>query len=97
MMEDIKYEKIIDIICKYKKIDRGEIFKILKNRECKYLFLLLLKKYKCIDVETINNYFPNYSKKALNYGFKKAEEKFFVNRDFRETYFEIEDDIEKSL
>jgi hypothetical protein len=96
-MENIKYEKIIEIICEYKNIDRKDIFKILKDRECKYLLLLLLKKYNCIDVEMINDYFPNYSKKSLNYGFKKAEEKFFINREFRERYFEIEDDIGKSL
>ncbi len=97
MISSIKYEKIIEFMCEYKKINRDELFKILKDQQCKYLMLLLLKKYKCIDSNMINTYFPSYSKKSLNYGFKKAREKFFINKDFRELYFEIEDDIKKSL
>ncbi|MFT8315242.1 MAG: ribose-5-phosphate isomerase [Clostridium sp.] len=92
-----KYEKIIEFVCDYKNISQDELLKILKDRDCKYILLLLLKKYKCIDLDVINSYFPDYSKKSLNYGLKKAKEKFFINKEFRDEYFEIEDDIKKSL
>lgn len=92
-----KYERIIEFICKYKNISQDELIKILKDRNCKYMLLLLLKKYKCMDVNIINNYFPDYSKKSLNYSFKKAKEKFFINKEFRDEFFEIEDNIKKSL
>lgn len=92
-----KYEKIVNFMCAYMRISREELFKILKDKNCKYIFLLLLKKYKCLDINVIKVYFPQYSKRALNYGFKKAEEKLFVNKTFREEYFEIEDHIEKTI
>jgi hypothetical protein len=92
-----KYEKIIDFICKYKKIDKAELFRILKDKECKYLLLLLLEKYKCADVNRITNDFSVSSSKSIKYNIKKAEEKFFVNRNFRELYFEMEDMIEKII
>lgn len=92
-----KYEKIISFMCAYKRISREELFKILKDKNCKYIFLLLLKKYKCLDINRINGYFPECSKRALSYGFKKAEEKLFINKEFRDEYFEVEDNIEKSI
>ena len=92
-----KYARIINFMCKYKNISQNDLLKILKDRDCKYMLLLLLKKYRCTDVNIINNYFPDYSKKSLNYNFKKAKEKFFINKEFRDEYFEIEDDIKKSL
>lgn len=92
-----KYEKIIKFMCKYKNISQNELLKILKDRDCKYILLLLLKKYRCMDVNIINTYFPDYSRKSLNYCFKKAKEKFFINKEFRDEYFEIEDNIKKTL
>lgn len=97
MIVSSKYDKIVEMLCSYMKISKDEMFKILKDKECRYILFLLLKKYRCLDIDVINNYFPNYSKKALNYNYKKAREKFFINRDFRERFFEIEDDIEKTL
>lgn len=97
MLPNAKYEKIIEFMCEYKKINSNELFKILKDQQCKYLMLLLLHKYRCTDKDIINNYFPSYSKQAISYGFRKAREKFFINKYFRELYFEIEDDIKKSF
>lgn len=97
MEYDNKYEKIIGFMCTYKNVSREELFKILKDKKCKYILLLLLKKYRCSDIHMINGYFPDYSKRALSYGFKKAEEKLFINKDFRDEFFEVEDYIEKTL
>ena len=45
-----RYEKIINFMCEYKKIPKEEIFKVLNNKECRYILLLLLKKYKCTNI-----------------------------------------------
>jgi hypothetical protein len=92
-----KYLRILQVICSIKGIDREELFRILKDRESKYLLFLLLKKYKCTDMEVLYRDFSIDSKKSINYNMKKAEEKFFVNKDFRDMYFEAEGIIEKVI
>jgi hypothetical protein len=95
-MED-KYTKIIEFICEYKKISRIDLFKLLRYKESKYLLLLMLKKYKCVDINRICEDFNRKSPSSIKNNFKKAEEKFFVNKEFRETYFEVEEMIEKII
>lgn len=89
------YEKIINIICAMKGITKKELYKILKDRECKYLLFLLLKKYKCDDIDIINRDFSIKNKRIVNYNIKKGREKFFINKEFREIYFEAEKEIEE--
>ena len=96
MIED-KYDKIITFICAYKNISKEELFRILKDRECKYLLLLLLEKYRCADMTRLSHDLSVNSPKSIKYSIKKAEEKFFINRDFRELYFELEEMIEKII
>jgi len=91
-----KYDKIIDILCRVKGLEKEELFKILKDKDCKYLMFLLLKKYNCVDLDKLNKDFSIESKKVINYNFKKAEERFFVNKQFRDMYFNLEEIIEKS-
>ena len=91
-----KYKKIIDIICSMKGIDENELVKILKDKDLKYLLFLFLKKYRCDDLEKINRDFFINNKKVVNYNFKKAQEKLLINSQFREIYFEIEKEMEKS-
>lgn len=88
--EEERYVKIINFICSYKNIQYDEMIKILKDKECKYLLFLLLKKFDCTDRDTLSKYLYSNSKKSLNYNFKKAQEKFFLNKEFREKYFEVE-------
>jgi hypothetical protein len=90
-----RYDKVINIMCEYKKISRNDLFKILKDRNCKYILFLLLKKYNCTDLNTLNIYFPECTQNTLTYGIKKAKEKLLINRCFREQYFELEDIIDK--
>lgn len=90
-----KYEKIIDLLCKYKGLSRDELFKILKDQECKHLFYLLIQKYGCDDMGMIQKDFPNINKSRIKNNFKKAEEKLLLNRKIRNMYFEAEDLIEK--
>jgi hypothetical protein len=95
MLKNIDYEKILEAICEVKGIKSDELLKILKDKECKYILFLLLKKYKCEDVESVYKDFLISSKRAVNYGSKKAEERFFINKEFREMFFEIEDMLDK--
>jgi len=91
-----KYDRIIEILCRVKGLEKEELFKILKDKDCKYLMFLLLKKYNCVDLDKLNKDFSIESKKVINYNFKKAEERFFVNKQFRDMYFNLEEIIEKS-
>jgi len=92
-----KYEKIVTVLCDYKGISKEELIVILKDKDYKYLLFLFLKKYKCVDLEKLKEDFSIESKKSVNYTCKKAEEKFFVNKEFRELYFEVEEIISKIL
>ena len=92
-----KYDKILSVICDYKGISREELICVLKDRKYKYLLFLFLKKYKCFDLAKLKQDFSIESKKSINYSCKKAEENFFVNREFRELYFEMEETINKII
>lgn len=93
MFRSDKYEKIIDIICSMKGIEKEDLYKILKDRECKYLLFLLLKKYNCDDMEKINRDFYINNKRVVNYNIRKAQEKFLINNEFRQVYFQVEKEI----
>lgn len=97
LKKEDKYTKILSVICEIKGISNDELSKILKDRECKYLLFLLLKKYKCADIDILTRDFSIDSKKFINYNLKKAEEKFFINKEFRDMYFEAELIIDKTI
>ena len=90
-----KYLKILKLVAYYNNINDEDIIKLLKVKESKYLLLLLLKKYKCINNERMMEIFRYKSSRSINYNIKKAEEKFLVNKSFREKYFEIEESLLK--
>jgi hypothetical protein len=92
-----KYETIIEIVCKYKGISKEQLTTILRDKDCKHLLFLLLEKYKCIDIDNISRDLNILNPKSIRYNVKKAEEKFFVNRDFREKYFELEEIAKKII
>lgn len=95
MLKNIDYGKIIEAICEVKGIKSDDLLKIVKDRECKYVLFLLLKKYKCGDIESAYKDFVISSKRAASYGSKRAEERFFINKEFREMYLEIQNRIDK--
>lgn len=90
-----KYLKILKLVAYYNDISDENIIQLLKDKESKYLLLLLLKKYKCINKEKIMEVFKYKSSRSINYNIKKAEQKFLVNKSFREKYFEIEESLLK--
>ncbi|WP_055669375.1 hypothetical protein [Desnuesiella massiliensis] len=96
MSKKDEYYKIIDFLCEYNNISEEKLYTLLKKQELRYLLFLLLKKHKCTDKNILVNLFGNDSER-VNLNFRKAEEKFLVNRDFREKYFEIEEEIKKII
>lgn len=91
------YSIVIDNICKINNMNEKDILDMLKNRENKYLLLLMLRKYNMFDKEIIKGLLQLESTKGINYNLRKAEEKFFINRNFREKYLEIDRNIEKII
>lgn len=88
---------IINILCNYLDRDFKDFHNIIMENENKYLLLLLLKNYRCLNKERIKNIFNISSENSVNYNIKKAEEKFLINKNFREIYFEIEKYLEEVI
>lgn len=95
MSLDDKYLKILEVLCTYYGMSTDNLISLLEERENKYLLLLLLKKYKCMNQDKLKEVFNIKSKRTLTNNMRKAEEKLLVNRDFRERFFEIEEDLLK--
>ena len=68
---------------------------VLKNKESKYILLLLLKKYKCVKDDEIMQVLNYKNKRSIAYNTKRAEEKLLINREFREKFFELEENLLK--
>lgn len=85
-----KYDVIIEILSRYKGLNKDELFQILKDNECKYLFFLLIKKYECSNLEILKKDFPSINENKLKNGMKAAEKKLLINKKIRNMYFEAE-------
>ena len=96
MQTKLKYVKILDNICKYYGIDEDGFIELLKNRDNKYILLLLLKNNHCLEVDKIKEIFKVKTSKSISSSLRLAEEKLLVNRLFRQRYFELENNIEKN-
>jgi len=88
-----RYIEIIEFICSYNQISKEQLITLLKYRDNKYLLFLIFKKYRCTDKNVILKILNLKSKQSINLNFKKAEERFFINKEFREKYFTIEEKI----
>ncbi len=86
-----RYICLLQCLVSYYNIKEEDFIEMLKIRENKYLLLLFLKKYKCMNEEEVLKILNLKNKRSLCYNIKKAEEKLLVNRDFRATFFDIED------
>ena len=96
-MNETQYLKILNTIYKYYGIDKDEFIKLLKNREYKFLFLLVLKNNDCLsNYELISKLGINIDRSMKN-TIKKAEEKFLINTYFRKKYIELENSIKKEI
>jgi hypothetical protein len=92
-MRDMRYLRILQMICKYYDIEEKEFLDLLKAKENKYLLLLLLKNNNCFDINAIKELFNLKTSRTINNNLKQAEEKLLINRSFREKYFDLENHI----
>lgn len=86
---------VTNVLCAYLNIDSKDLRETLKKKENKYLYLLLLKKYKCLDKEKIKKIIDLGSDRSIKYNINKAEEKLLINKEFRDAYFTIEAGLER--
>jgi hypothetical protein len=89
------YMTIVEILCEYKGLTKDDLLKILKDKNCKYLFFLLIKKYECFDLDILKEDLPNINKSKITNNMKRAEKKLLFNRKIRDMYFEAENLIDK--
>ena len=92
-----KYEIIILILSSYYGMNYEEFKKRLKKKDNLYLTLLLMKKFKCLNSEVIQESLGICNNRMLGYKIKKAEEKILINKRFRDEYFELEDKIKENF
>ena len=90
-----RYINILRGISLYYGMDENNFIHLLKDKENKYLLLLLLKKYKCMDHDNIMGVLNYKSRKSILYNVKRAEEKLLINREFRDKFFQIEENLLK--
>ena len=95
MQNKLKYVKILNNICNYYGIDEDKFIELLKNRDNKYILLLILKNNHCLEIDKIKEIFKIKTSKSISSSLRLAEEKLLINRFFREKYFELENNIEK--
>lgn len=96
MENRLKYLSILKNICNYYGISEEKFIELLKDRDNKYILLLLLKNNNCLETSRIKEMLKIKTSRSINSNLKIAEEKLLVNRFFREKYFELENTIEKS-
>lgn len=92
-----KVSIVMNVLASYLDIEVNEMNKILKKKENKYIFLLLLKDYNCLQKDKVKEILNIVSDKSIKYNIDKAQEKFLINKEFREMYFEIQDGINKII
>lgn len=96
-MNNERYNEIIEIICKHNGIEYKDLIKINNYQQYIYILLLILKKHNCNNGDKI---LKNFRFKSLNdykNNIRKAEDKFFINRNFRDQYFKMEKIVEKKI
>ncbi|EHI97437.1 MULTISPECIES: hypothetical protein [unclassified Clostridium] len=96
MINKLKYIKILRNVCDYYGINEEKFIELLKDRDNKYILLLVLKNNHCLEIDKIKEVFNLKTSRSINNNLKLAEEKLLANRYFRERYFELENTIEKS-
>ena len=88
---------VMNVLASYLEVDMSEMSKELRKRENRYIFLLLLKNYKCLQKESAKEALEIISDKSYKSKMDKAQEKFLVNKEFRERYFEIQEGLNKII
>ena len=85
------------VLCYYYGVEWNQIQSKMNNKENRYILLLLLKEYNLIELDKAKKEMGLNYIKNIKYGIKKAEEKFLVNKYFRDKYILIEDEVRKVI
>lgn len=96
MDNGIKYVSILNNLCNYYGISEEKFIELLKDRDNKYILLLLLKNNHCLEIGKLKEVFQLKTSKSINSNLKLAEEKLLVNKFFRDRYFELENSLIKN-
>lgn len=97
MQSKLKYIKILKTICSYYGIEEKDFIELIKNRDNKYILLLILKNNNCLDKENVKEILRLKNSRSINNSLRLAEEKLLMNRIFRQRYFELENNIDKMM
>ena len=85
------------VMCNYFSITEKELEELFKDKEKMYLMLLLMKKYKCFEKEIIEQEIEKIISGKMKRKVDKAEEKILINKEFRDDYFNLEDEIDRII
>jgi hypothetical protein len=96
MEKKLKYVSILNSICNYYGINEEKFIELLKDRDNKYILLLILKNNRCLEIDRIKEVLNLRTSRSINNNLKLAEEKLLINSYFREKYFELENSIENN-
>lgn len=91
-----RYENILYILCSYMNINRENIKSNMKDGEFKNLVFLMLFKYKALDYKKAYIELGVKSERSLKYQCKRAYEKYLCDIRIRNSYFHLENYIQKS-
>lgn len=89
--------KILNIICRYYGVDINKFSELLKNKEKKFMLLLILKNSNFFDSNELLDMLGIESVSKMKSTIKRAEEKFLINSFFRRKYIELEEKIKKQI
>lgn len=96
-MENNKYLRIIKTLINYYNISEEQLEIMLKNKEYRYMLLLLLKDNNCMNIEKLKKLLNLRSRVSILNNLNKAEEKLLLNKEFRECYFELDSILKKVI
>lgn len=85
------------VLCYYYGVEWNKLQSQMKKSENRYIMLLLLKEYNLIELDKAKSEMGLSTIKNIKYGIRKAEEKFLVNKYFRDRYILIEDEVRKVI
>lgn len=88
---------VMSVLASYLDVDMSEMSNELRKKENKYIFLLLLNNYKCFQKDKIKEVLSIISDKSYKNNMDKAQEKFLINKEFRERYLEIQEGLNKII
>lgn len=80
------YNNIIGVVCQALNVDKSILKKYLEESDNEYLLLLLLNKYNCMNPQALHS---DFNLENIYENNKEAEQRFFIDKDFRNEYFNL--------